>query len=104
MKTRMVLVALGVAAMTVGCAPTTGAGAQGEEQTISYAFGGVVEIAPPDTLTVEFDEDAWAFHTGSVEGWGGDASLAWADTECQDMGGSPDWHDGQWMACQDVDY
>jgi hypothetical protein len=94
------LAAISAAATLIGCA----GGTPPQAHTISYATGGTVQLAPPDTLTVRFDAAAWAFHTGSDEGWGGDASLAWADTECADLGGTPEWRAGVEMDCTNVDY
>ena len=61
------------------------------------------DMVPPQELIVVIDERSWAEHTGSSEGWGGDASLAWADQEIADMGGVPVWHDGAWVE-GNVDY
>lgn len=56
------------------------------------------DLTPPQTATVVIDGASYG------AGWGGDASLAWADAECADMGGTPVWHNGEWLECQDVDY
>lgn len=62
------------------------------------------DMVPPQELIVIIDELSWAEQSGSVEGWGGDASLAWADEECDDMGGRKEWHGGDWLVCWDTDY
>jgi len=58
------------------------------------------DLTPPQTLTVVFDARSWAPN----QAWGGDASLAWADATCVDMGGTPVWHAATWLECQTVDY
>ena len=98
-----------------GCAPMCAPAASEPAPVCVENFGpGVVQVkyeneagcdmVPPQSLTVVFDHKSWAEFSGSAEGWGGDASLAWADGECDDMGGRKVWHDGEWLECQDVDY
>jgi hypothetical protein len=70
--------------------------------TIAYNDHRRIDVAPPQRLDVRFTR-------GNVPPqyrahWGSDATLAWAQGECLDMGGDPVWHNGQWMVCKGVDY
>lgn len=58
-----------------------------------------VDLTPPQRLDVTYDEATWG--DGS---WGGDASLAWATSDCEHSGGTPDWSGGRVLVCRGVDY
>lgn len=62
------------------------------------------DLVPPQTLTIVIDAQSWAAHTGSADGWGGDASLAWADQELNDSGCRVTFHDGDWAEGSTCDY
>jgi len=49
------------------------------------------DIVPPQTLTLIVGPNEWAAHSGSTEGWGGDASLAWATSALEDAGCTLTW-------------
>jgi hypothetical protein len=61
-----------------------------------------IDVSPPQRLDVIFTRGhvpkVWAAH------WGSDSSLAWAQAECDDMGGHAVWHNGSVLECQGVDY
>lgn len=62
------------------------------------------DLRPPQALDIVIDERTWEYHSGSAEGWGGDAALAWADQALRDSGCVPEWHGGVWAVGRDCDY
>lgn len=62
------------------------------------------DLRPPQTLTIVADEMSWTASTGSADGWGGDASMAWADGVLNDAGCTVTWHGGTWAEGTTCDY
>lgn len=61
------------------------------------AFSPEGEKAPDAPLDIIFSEQTAPRRFQAA--WGGDASLAWADLTCRNLGGTPKWHGGVWMRC-----
>ena len=56
------------------------------------------DVSPPQQLNLVFD-------ASYDPAWGGDASVARAATECDDMGGRQLWVQNPYrLICQDIDY
>lgn len=106
MIARIIMTAVSLGGCGIAATPAP-APAPAPARAVCTSYDGVVwfnhgdpitcDVAPPQTLTIVWND------TSEGEGWGGDASLAAADTECADMGGTAEWTNGD-LYCHNVDY
>lgn len=98
MSMGLAVVALGGCGVGTGRSDGAPARCEGTVVTVAYEAELGCDVTPPQQLDVVFD-------AGTRADWGGDASVFWAQEECDDMGGTPTWKLAPYrLVCRSVDF